>query len=89
MSHPCKRREAARAARAVGLCGGGRSAALWAMLLLLLSPAAWAGETLLVMDVSESMATTCPAGDDSLLSLAIARVREHLDALPRAKHKWV
>ena len=57
------------------------SAALWTLLLLTLSQTARAGDTLLVLDVSESMATTCPARADSLLALATARVGEHLDEL--------
>ena len=58
-----------------------RSPALWGLLLLLLSPAVRASDTLLVLDVSEGMATTCPAGENSLLAHAIARVGERLDAL--------
>ena len=58
------------------------SPTLWGLLmLLLLSPSARASDTLLLLDVSEGMAAMCPAGGDSLLAHAIARVGERLEAL--------
>ncbi len=55
------------------------SPTLWGLLmLLLLSPSARASDTLLLLDVSEGMAAMCPAGGDSLLAHAIARVGERL-----------
>ncbi len=58
-----------------------RRPGLWGLLLLLLSPTVRASDTLLVLDVSEAMATTCPAGEQSLLAHAIARVGQRLEAL--------
>ena len=46
-----------------------------AILLLLVSRLAGAGETVLVLDVSQDMDATCPSGDSSLLEHAIGSVR--------------
>ena len=87
MNHPgkrCESDERRRVARDHPRAGSRKtcSPALWGLLLLLLlSPSARASDTLLLLDVSEGMAATCPAGGDSLLAHAIARVGERLEAL--------